>query len=167
MRRIGTMVLVAGLMALPARADEVYSWVDRGGTRHYSNVPTETAAPTGLDIPTSAFTTAGNEDEPLGADVIQDVAAEADAPEAVEETIQRNSNEKALRQIDQRLGTIDRQLADLAQARTAHAGGTPETGGLGTHAGGYLSPEEVSLGAEREELTKQASRLRSTDAGLQ
>lgn len=167
MRRIGTMVLLAGLMALPARADEVYSWVDRGGTRHYSNVPTETAAPTGLDVPTASFTTGGDEGEPLGADVIQDVAAEADAPEDVEESLQRNANEKALRQIDERLGSINRQLTDLAQARTSHAGGTPETGGLGTNAAGYLSPEEEALGAEREELVKQASRLRSADAGLQ
>ena len=42
MRRIGSTLLIgigAGVLALPVHADEVYSWKDRGGTVHYSNVP--------------------------------------------------------------------------------------------------------------------------------
>lgn len=177
MRPIGKMALVTGLLAgvsaLPARADEVYSWKDRGGTIHYSNVPVENAAPTGLDIPTTSFTTSDEDTAteaaaaPLGADEVESISAQADMPEATDETLQRLANEKQLKQIDQRLSHIDKQMDDLARARTSHAGGTPETGGLGTNAANYLSPEEESLGAEREVLEKQAAQLRDQDAALQ
>jgi hypothetical protein len=175
MRRIGSALMSVGLLwgltALPARADEVYSWVDRGGTRHYGNVPTERAAPTGLDVPTSSFTTPDEEPSvdtadapaPLDASEVEDIAARADAPEAGEEALQQMANEKQLKQIDQRLSHIDKQMDDLARARTSHAGGTPETGGLGTNAAGYLSPEEQQLDSEREQLEKQAAQLRGQE----
>jgi hypothetical protein len=174
MRRIGSALMSVGLLwgmtTLPARADEVYSWVDRGGTRHYGNVPTERAAPTGLDVPTTSFTTPDGDTadaEPMDAGEVADIAAQADAPELSEQELQRVANQKELKQIDQRLSHIGKQMDDLARARTSHAGGTPETGGLGTNAAGYLSPEEQQLGAEREALEKQAAQLRGDDAQLQ
>jgi hypothetical protein len=171
MRRTGSILVMAGVMAgsmaLPVRADEVYSWKDRGGTLHYSNVPTENAAPTDLHIPTASFTTSDDPNAGLGEGEIDAIAAETGISPGTEATVERLEDDKQLRQINQRLANIDRQMNDLAQARTSHAGGTPETGGLGTNAAGYLSPEEEALGAEREQLVKQAEQLRSGDAGLQ
>lgn len=169
MRRIGSTFLIAigmGLVALPAHADEVYSWKDRGGTVHYSNVPVENAAPTGLHVPTSSFTTSDDPNAGLGSDVVDEIAAETGITPETENAVEGLQNQKQLRRINERLASIDQQLNELAAARTAHAGGTPETGGLGTNAAGYLSPEEESLGAEREQLVKQADRLRDADAAL-
>jgi hypothetical protein len=157
------MLVVVGLMAtaLPAHADEVYSWKDRGGTLHYSNVPTENAAPTGLDIPTASFTTSDDPDAGLGSGYVDEIAAETGITPETEAVVEDLENQKQLKQINQRISSIDQQMNDLARARTSHAGGTAETGGLGTNAAGYLSPEEESLGAEREQLEKQAAALRN------
>ncbi len=171
MRRTGSILVMAGAMmgamtALPAHADEVYSWKDRGGTLHYSNVPTENAAPTDLHVPTASFTTSDDPDAGLGPGEIDAIAAETGISPGTEATVGVLENQKQLKQINQRLATIDRQMNELAQARTSHAAGTPETGGLGTNAAGYLSPEEEALGAEREQLVKQAEQLRSDDAAM-
>jgi hypothetical protein len=172
MRRTGSILMMAGVMAgamvvLPAYADEVFSWKDRGGTLHYSNVPTENAAPTDLHIPTASFTTNDDPNAGLGAGDVDEIAAETGISPGTEDTVELLQDQKQLKQINQRLANIDRQMNDLAQARTSHAGGTPETGGLGTNAAAYLSPEEEALGAEREQLVKQAEQLRSDDAGIQ
>jgi hypothetical protein len=171
MRRTGSILVVAGavigaMTALPAQADEVYSWKDRGGTLHYSNVPTENAAPTDLHIPTASFTTSDDPNAGLGPGEIDEIAAETGITPGIESTVDGLQNQKQLKSINQRLANIDRELNDLAQARTSHAGGTPETGGLGTNAAAYLSPEEEALGAEREQLVKQAEQLRSDDTGI-
>jgi hypothetical protein len=172
MRRTGSILIMAGLIsgpmaALPVRADEVYSWKDRGGTLHYSNVPTENAAPTDLHIPTASFTTNDDPNAGLGSGDVDAIAAETGITPQTEATVELLENNKQLKQINQRLANIDQQMDELAQARTSHAGGTPETGGLGSNAAAYLSPEEEALGAEREQLVKQAEQLRSPDAGLQ
>lgn len=145
-----TMVMMATaalvFAASSARAEEVYRSTGPGGTPVYGNVPMPGAAATGIRSRPESVPSA--------------------APDAVETDTAARTSPAAAREIariEERLRAIDDEMAELAQARTAHAAGGAATGGIGTNAADVLSPEEEALAAERDRLTKRVAELRGGD----
>jgi hypothetical protein len=180
MRRIGLAVaLAAATLGGQALADDVYSWKDRSGVQHFGNAPTAGATQTGIAHAPDTFEStaddeggwadgAQNTGQGLGADggfAVSDGAPPAGELSAADD-LKRLRVGKELRTMSQRITAIDGELAKLASIRTRFAAGTPETGGLGTNAEGYLSPEEKALVAERDQLLKDQARLQKELSSL-
>jgi hypothetical protein len=147
---LATTAFVAG----PAYADDIYTWTDKGGQVHFSNVPstdqrgaklgtTETVPPDELHQADAALELSDEQQK------FADGAA-----------LQRSKMARELRTMDKQVQEIDAKLAELSRARTAHAGGMEITGGLGTNAAGFRSPEEIALETQREELVKRRGEAR-------
>lgn len=174
MRRIGLVVaLAAAAFGGQARADDVYSWQDRSGVQHFGNAPTTGATQTGMAYAPDTFDSTADDEggwadgqaqdtgQGLGADggFAQSDGAGSDGEASAGADLKRLRMGKELRTMSQRITAIDGELAKLESIRTRYAAGTPETGGLGTNAAGYLSPEEKALIAEREQLLKDQERV--------
>ncbi len=153
MGRMGIAVLAATVLAAPAHADDVYSWKDQRGVTTFSNAPTQGAQQADIRW----------EDSPAPDDV---APASATSELTPDESIRKDDLQRELKALDQQVKSLDGRLAELAAARTSHARGLAITGGLGTNAGRYLSPEEESLGAEREKLVDQVEKLRDEIASV-
>lgn len=160
MRRIGLVVaLAAATLGGRALADDVYSWKDPSGVQHFGNAPTTGARQTGIAYAPDTFASTADDaddDTPPGG-MHPGGFAQDDDPSPPSEisagsALERERLGKQLRTMSDRITAIDAQLAELARIRTRFAGGTPETGGLGTNAAGYLSPEEQALVGERDRI---------------
>jgi len=134
--------LVVALAASGAAADEVYRSTNRQGRPVYGNVPVPGAVPTGIR---SEGTT-------------ELVPAAQPATSPAPRLAPKDARELA--EIEARLRAIETELTALARARTAHAAGSPATGGVGTNAASVRSPEEEALEAERVKLMRRAAELR-------
>jgi hypothetical protein len=143
-----TLVVLA--LAGSAGADQIYHWVDSSGRVHFSNAPAVDSHAS--DVGTDEIRMQTTAPPPAAAGTPAATGAAESAADRVHD----------LRAAQRRLEDIDAQLATLAKARTAHAGGTPGTGGLGTNAAEYLSPEEEKLKGERGEVEQQINELRGT-----
>lgn len=143
-------IMLASVLLVPGglgRAEEVYRSTGPGGTPVYGNVPMPGAASTGIRSRAERV-------PPPEADAAEGPAAAQVSPASARE----------LAGIEERLRTIEEEMAELARARTAHAAGGPATGGIGTNAADVLSPEEEALAAERDRLTKRIAELTGRDA---
>lgn len=164
------VVLAVSALAGPALAEDVYSWKDSQGVEHFGNAPTTGAKQTGMAYAPDTFeSTADDEAEASAADqggFVQSDDPASGADRSAGDDLRRLRIGKQLKSMSQRVTAIDGELAKLASIRTQYAAGTPETGGLGTNAAGYLSPEEKALVAEREQLLKDQEGLEKELAGL-
>jgi hypothetical protein len=151
---IMTGLAATALGAGPARADDIYTWTDKSGQVHFSNVPSTDQRGAKLGTTDSVPPDEMNQ---------ADAAPELDEEQqrfADQAAVQRSKMARELRTMDKQVQDIDARLAELSRARTAHAGGTAITGGLGTNAAGFRSPEEIALETEREELMKRRGEAR-------
>lgn len=155
MRGIALVTLALAALGGHAWADDVYRWTDRSGVQHYGNAPTAGAQQTGMGYAADTFESTAD-----GYDSDDDGDGGA-GPSSGATDLQRERTGKEMRTLSQRITAIDAELAELAKVRTRFADGTAETGGLGTNAAGYLSPEEQTLIAERDRLLKDQSALES------
>ncbi|MCW5892510.1 MAG: DUF4124 domain-containing protein [bacterium] len=162
MRRIGlVMALAAATLGGRALADDVYSWKDRGGVQHFGNAPASGAEQTGIAHAPDTFSSTADD----GGFAQSDGPTPASDLSAADD-LKRDRLGRELRTMSQRITAIDSQLAELARVRTRFAGGTPETGGLGTNAAGYLSPEEQTLVGERDQLVKEQGAIQRELSGI-
>jgi hypothetical protein len=165
MRRIGLAGVVLLGVAIPAGADEIYRWKDKGGNVHFSNAPTVTegSGTVSSEVMPSAPPGAATQGAP-GVAAVPDEEAGTFSTEA---SLRRSAIERDLRAAQRRLDEIDGQLATLARARTRFAGGTEATGGVGTNADAFRSEEETTLEKEREQLLDRRQALRADAAKLE
>lgn len=150
MTGIAAIAFVAG----PARGDDIYTWTDKSGQVHFSNVPSTDQR--GAKIGT---TDTVPPDEMHQADAAPELSDEQ-RKFADDAALKRSQMARELRNMDKQVKDIDARLAELGRARTAHADGLAITGGLGTNAAAFRSPEEVALETEREELMKRKAEAR-------
>src|SRR5262245_24516458 len=124
----------SALLAGPVWGDDIYTWTDKSGHVHFSNVPSTDQRGAKLGTTDS---------------VPPDELRQAEtAPELDEEqqrfadraALERSKKARELRTMDKQVKAIDARLAELGRARTAHARGSAITGGLGTNAGEFRSP---------------------------
>jgi len=144
----------AALGAGSAQGGEIYTWTDESGQVHFSNVPSTDQRGARLGTADSV-----PPDELHAADAAPELSEEQQrfADRAARE---RSRMARELRAMDRQMKEIDERLAELGRARTAHAQGLAITGGLGTNAADYRSPEELALETEREELMKRRGEAR-------
>jgi len=143
-----------GLATGVASGDDIYTWTDKGGGKHFSNVPSTDQRGAKLG---TAETVPADEMPPADA-----------GPQLTEEQqkysnqagVARSRMQREMRAMDQQMKSIDAKLAELARARTAHAGGMAITGGVGTNAGDFRTPEELALEDQKEELQKRQVQAR-------
>lgn len=151
----------------PAASADFYRWVDSKGVEHFSNVPTELPADRDVArIPVEPERMPAEEYEDA---VVPGTAGSAAAPTPAEISLARDALHKEYRKITARIDTIDKELKDLASARTRWVreanpatGDTPATG-----AADVLSPEEEELAKERSNLELQAKDMKNALADLQ
>jgi hypothetical protein len=133
---------------------------------HFSNVPTD--LPADRDVARIPV-----EPEPVATEEYEDAAvpgtAGSAAPSPAEVSLARDSLHKEYRKITARIDAIDKELKDLASARTRWlreanpaTGDTPATG-----AADVLSPEEETLAKERSNLELQAKDMKKAMGDLQ
>ncbi|MFN8545736.1 MAG: DUF4124 domain-containing protein [Candidatus Binatia bacterium] len=167
-------LLASGPLWAAGPSDEVYRWVDGQGRVHYSNVPAPGAEPTGIvadddAAPPSAAVQGENEGNGIAPSPAppsspnQESALDPNEAEAVASrvSVERRQLDRELKQTQRELQDIDTRLDTLARARTAHAKGTPGTGGVGTNAAAYQSDEETQLAKRRAELLDRTDKARS------
>jgi Domain of unknown function (DUF4124) len=163
MRGMALVVLAGLALAGSAGAEQIYRWVDASGGVHFSNAPAEESHAADVGTEAVRMQTGAPEAPPAAPRGTAVQASRGAPPDASPgDRLRRYGRERDLRATQQRLQDIDAQLAALAKVRTAHAGGTPGTGGLGTNAAAYLSPEEEKLQTERDEVQQQLDELRGT-----
>ena len=165
------MVLMVMTVATVAPAAEVYSWRDRQGQQHFSNVAVpganvihvEDAPPT---APTSAPPAGQDEGEVLPAGVAPPGAGADDAFVA-NASLRRQALERDLRDATRRLAALDAQLAALVHTRKKNARGADAaaTGGVLPSAN-VRSDEETALAASRDPLAKRVADLHGEYAKL-
>jgi hypothetical protein len=165
-------------------AADFYRWVDSKGVEHFSNVPTDLPAGRGVArIPVEPGKVADEEAaaadegaaarENAAAGGAGDGAAAGTAGSTVgrtraEASLARDSLEKEYRKVTARIDAIDKELKELATARTRWAHGeNPATGDTpATGAADVLSPEEEGLAKERGDLEQQAKDMKKSMADL-
>jgi hypothetical protein len=141
-------------VAGPAHGNDIYTWTDESGQVHFSNVPST------ADRGAKLGTTEGVPPDEMHA---TDTATELDEEQrrfSDKAALERSKMARELRGMDKQVQEIDARLAELSRARTAHAGGSAITGGLGTNAAAFRSPEEIALETEREEIMKRRGETR-------
>lgn len=175
-----------------AAAGDIYRWVDENGEVHYSNAPSRMQSrEEPVRVPVPAETPAASEQlapedgggetgagggEAAGESVTDATAPDAVAPNAAagggeapplgtaaQTTLQRISLESDYRRARARLKEVDRELAELAAARTRFAvEGPPSVGGeAAVDAPDVRSPEEIALEEERQALVARLDDIRA------
>jgi hypothetical protein len=179
--RYAAAALMLGLSlgrAGAAGATEIYRWVDREGRVHYSNVPSgggadkvpELSAPHEPLVQPAEGAGEGGVEAP-GAPAVGEAPAVAHPrPDhsSTEASLARSGLEKAYRAAKTRLAEIERNLEDLAAARTRHATNPPASVG-GVRAPGAetaRSAEEEALEAERDAARRRLEEIRGQFAEL-
>jgi hypothetical protein len=163
----------------PEAAADFYRWVDSKGVEHFSNVPTDLPADRDVArIPVEPAAVAGEEAGAEEGAAAEGAAAEegaaagaagsAAASTRAEAALARDSVEKEYRKLTARIDAIDKELKELAAARTRWAKGeNPATGDTpATGAPDVLSPEEEELEKERGDLEQQAKDMKKAMAEL-
>ena len=158
MRGMMGLAVVVGALAAPAWSGDIYSWVDESGTAHYSNTATAGAASANV---------VHEDPAPVAAVAPAEAAAHDDADSfSTRVSLQRTALERSMRDTERALAEVDARLGGLGRARTGHARGTAATGGVGTNAAGLQSDEERALDAQRKELTDRLAALQADYAKL-
>jgi hypothetical protein len=179
-RRAAAVTLVLAIAAAlgppatAARAGDIYRWVDESGREHYSNAPSRVQSSEPAErvpmpaVPPSAEGSAGGQAHGGASDQAGGGAEATATATSAEIALGRAALEREHREAKAQLADVDRELGELAAARTRFAdAGIEAAGGVrASGAAGVRSEEETALEKEREALVARLDGIESRYAEL-